>query len=191
VNRTQIINNTLKEFRQNVPDYVGCGFVDMSTGMLLAVDTVADHPREILDIVAAATADLFDGKSITQIEELWKEYRGVTDGGHYFKEILVNSDNLVHLFMRGVTNQDIVAVVICTRKVSIGMLFAQARQVMREFEAARLSHNVCRIRSSRGPEPVSRRSRRCGPSQSPRSGGHPRTAGADAASCPDTRTPSW
>jgi hypothetical protein len=139
VNRTQIINNTVKEFRENVPDYVGCGLVDMSTGMLLAVDTVADHPREILDIVAAATADLFDGKSITQIEELWKQYRGVTDGGHYFKEILVNSDNLVHLFMRSVGDQDIAAVVICTRKVNIGMLFAQARQVMRDFEAARLS----------------------------------------------------
>ena len=30
------------------------------------------------------------------------------------------------------------ALLICTRKVSIGMLFAQARQVMRGFEAARL-----------------------------------------------------
>jgi hypothetical protein len=136
-NRSQIINSTLKEFRQNIPDYVGCGFVDMSTGMLLEVDTVDDHPREILDVVAAATADLFDGKSITQIEELWKKSRGVADGGHYFKEVLVNSDNLVHLFMRSANDPDIVSVVICTRKVSIGMLFAQARQVMREFEAAR------------------------------------------------------
>ena len=31
---------------------------------------------------------------------------------------------------------DIAAVVICTREVSVGMLFAQARQVMREYEAA-------------------------------------------------------
>jgi hypothetical protein len=137
VNNSQIINNALKEFRHNVPDYVGSGFVDMSTGMLLEVDTVDDHPREILDVVAAATADLFEGKSITQIEELWKQSRGVADGGHYFKEILVNSDNLVHLFMRSLSDPSIVAVVICTRKVSIGMLFAQARQVMRAFETAR------------------------------------------------------
>jgi hypothetical protein len=137
VNRTQIINNTIKEFRQNIPNYVGCGFVDMSTGMLLEVDTIDNHPREILDVVAAATADLFEGKNVLQIEELWNRVRGVTDGGRYFKEILVNSDNLVHLFTRSTTNPDIVAVVICTRQVSIGMLFAQARQVMREFEMAR------------------------------------------------------
>jgi hypothetical protein len=137
VNRTQVITNTLKEFRQNVPDYVGCGFVDMSTGMLLAVDTVDNHPREILDVVAAATADLFQGKNVSQIETLWKQVRGATDGGNYFKEILVNSDNLVHLFMRSASNPDVAAVIICTRQVSIGMLFAQARGVMRDFDAVR------------------------------------------------------
>ena len=131
------LDRTLQSAMGQIPECVAAGYVDMSTGMLLEVDTVDDHPREILDVVAAATADLFDGKSITQIEELWKQSRGVTDGGHYFKEILVNSDNLVHLFMRSTSNPDIAAVVICTRKVSIGMLFAQARQVMREFETAR------------------------------------------------------
>jgi hypothetical protein len=136
VNRTQIIGNTIKQFRQDVPDYVGCGFVDMSTGMLLAVDTVDNHPREILDVVAAATAELFQGKNVMQIEALWQQVRGDA-GQHYFKEILVNSDNLVHLFIRSTGNPEIAAVVICTRKVSIGMLFAQARQVMRDFEAAR------------------------------------------------------
>src|SRR5690349_22833164 len=80
VNQAQTISNTIKQFRENVPDYVASGFVDLSTGMLLDVDTVANHPREILDVVAA--------------------------------------------------------VVICTREVSVGMLFAQARQVMREYEAA-------------------------------------------------------
>jgi hypothetical protein len=137
VNRTQVISNTLKEFRQNVPDYVGCGFVDMSTGMLLSVDTVDNHPREILDVVAAATADLFQGKNVAQIEMLWNQVRGVDGGGNYFKEILVNSDNLVHLFMRSTSNPDVAAVIICRRNVSIGMLFAQARQVMRDFDATR------------------------------------------------------
>jgi hypothetical protein len=135
VNRTQVINNTLKEFRQNVPDYVASGFVDMSTGMLLAVDTVDNHPREILDVLAAATADLFQGKNVTQIEALWNQYRGV-EGGNYFKEILVNSDNLVHLFLRSLSNPEVTAVIVCTRQVSIGMLFAQARAVLKEYDAA-------------------------------------------------------
>ncbi len=136
MNRTQVINNTLKEFRQNVPDYVASGFVDMSTGMLLAVDTVDNHPREILDVLAAATADLFQGKNVTQIEALWNQYRNASEGGNYFKEILVNSDNLVHLFLRSTSNPEVTAAVICTRQVSIGMLFAQARAVMKEYDAA-------------------------------------------------------
>ncbi len=136
VNQAQTISNTIKQFRENVPDYVACGFVDLSTGMLLDVDTVGNHPREILDVVAASTAHLFEGRNVVQIEGLWKQYRGQTEGGHYFKEILVNSDHLVHLFMRSTSDPDIAAVVICTREVSVGMLFAQARQVMREYEAA-------------------------------------------------------
>ena len=136
MNQAQLISNTIKQFHENVPDYVGCGFVDLSTGMLLDVDTVEKYPREILDVVAAATAHLFEGRNVVQIEGLWKQYRGQTEGGHYFKEILVNSDHLVHLFMRSTSDPDIAAVVICTREVQVGMLFAQARQVMREYDVA-------------------------------------------------------
>lgn len=137
MNLTQVVNNALKSFRTDIPDYVGSGIVDISTGMLLAIDTVDHHPREIIDVVAAATADLFQGRTIMHIEELWKQNRGVTDGGHYFHEILVNSENLVHLFLRSKANPDIVATIICTRQVNVGMLFAQARRVMRDLDAAR------------------------------------------------------
>ena len=68
MNQAQTISNTIKQFREDVPDYVGCGFVDLSTGMLLDVDTVAAHPREILNVVAAATAHLFEGRNVVQIE---------------------------------------------------------------------------------------------------------------------------
>ncbi len=68
------------------------------------------------------------------IEDIWKQQRGVQSDRHYFQEILVNSDNLVHLFMRSASNQDLVAVVVCRRQVNIGMLFAQARMVMKQLE---------------------------------------------------------
>ncbi|GAA0947198.1 hypothetical protein [Actinocorallia libanotica] len=136
MNLTHVVSTAMKSFRQNIPDYVGAGIVDISTGMLLAVDTVDNHPREILDILAAATADLFQGRTVLQIEELWKQTRGSNDNRRYFREILVNSENLVHLFMRSKTNPDIVAAIICTQNVNIGMLFAQARVAMRELEGS-------------------------------------------------------
>ncbi len=107
----------------------------MSTGMLLVADTLDDHPTEVLDLLAAATFDLFQGRNVTMIEDIWKQQRGTLgDDRHYFQEILINSDNLVHLFMRSASNQDLVAVIVCRRQVNIGMLFAQARMVMKQVE---------------------------------------------------------
>ncbi|MCO1658661.1 hypothetical protein [Pseudonocardia humida] len=138
MNLTQVVNNTLKAFRRDVPEYLASGVVDLTTGMLLDADTIDDHPRDILDMLAAATADLFEGRTITQIEQMWREQRGsLEDGGHYFQEILIYSNNLVHLFIRSPSNPEIVAAVVCRRNVNIGMFFATARHAVRELEEAR------------------------------------------------------
>jgi predicted regulator of Ras-like GTPase activity (Roadblock/LC7/MglB family) len=137
LNLTHVVESTLKSFRHNIPEYLASGVVDMSTGMLLDADTIDDHPRDILDVLAAATADLFRGRTVTQIEEMWQEQRGVAEQDRYFQEILIYSTNLVHLFIRSRSNQEIVAGVVCRRNVNLGMLFAQARRVMRELDEER------------------------------------------------------
>lgn len=123
----------VKNLRQEVPECLAAGVVDMATGMLLSVDTVDSHPPEVLDLLAAATLDLFQGRTVVMIEDVFKERRGVTSDQHYFQEVLVNSENLTHLFLRNTTSEDVVAVVVCRRSVNVGMLFAQARRVMREY----------------------------------------------------------
>jgi len=135
MNLTQAVHSTVESFRRDVPDYVASGVVDMSTGMLLAADTVDDHPEEILDVLAAATVDLLQGRTVVQVEDMWRERRGAAAAGdrHYFQEVLVQSDNLVHLFMRSPANQDLVGVVVCRRPVNVGMLFTMARQGMHEL----------------------------------------------------------
>ena len=40
-------------------------YVDIESGMLLAVKTVDSHLAEVLNLVAAATADLFQGPNVT------------------------------------------------------------------------------------------------------------------------------
>jgi hypothetical protein len=45
----------------------------------------------------------------------------------------VQSDNLVHLFMRSQSNEDLVGVVVCRRPVNVGLLFTMARQGMHEL----------------------------------------------------------
>ncbi|MEU5043331.1 hypothetical protein ACFY94_26535 [Streptomyces griseorubiginosus] len=123
----------VKSLRTDAPDCVASGVVDMSTGMLLSYETVENHPPEVLDLLAGATLDLFQGRTVVMIEDVFKERRGISSDNHFFQEILVNSENLTHLFVRLVEQQDVVAVVVCRKSVNVGMLFAQVRRVVKEY----------------------------------------------------------
>ncbi len=130
------LDNALIKAQSEIPECLAAGYVDMSTGMLLAVKTVDSHPREVLDLVAAATADLFQGSNVTAIEQLFKRARGVNDNQHYFEEIFVNSHNLLHVFMRGKKNADHALIFVCRRSANIGMVIAKTRLVLPTIEAA-------------------------------------------------------
>lgn len=111
--------------------------MDIGSGMLLAVKTVDSHPQEVIALVAAATADLFAGPNISMIEKLFKKSRGVTDDGHhFFQEIVVNSDNLLHVFLRGKRYPDYVAVFVCRKSANLGMALTKARMALPELEGA-------------------------------------------------------
>lgn len=127
----------LTNAQKAVPECVACGYVDMKTGMLLGVKTVDSHPQEVIDLVAAATGDLFQGTNVATIEKLFRQSRGVKeDGSHYFQEIIVNSDNLVHVFLRSKRNQDMVLVTVCRVTANLGMVLTKTRASMQAVEAA-------------------------------------------------------
>lgn len=131
------LDAVLNKVAATVPECVAAGYVDAASGMLLAIKTVDSHPREVIDLVAAATADMFNGPNVSMIERMFKKSRGITDDGHhYFQEILVNSDNLIHVFLRGKVNPEYVAVFVCRRTANLGMALTKARLAMPELEAA-------------------------------------------------------
>ena len=118
-----------------VPECLAAGYVDTESGMLLAIKTVDSHPREVIDLVAAATADLFNGPNVSMIERMFKKSRGVADDGHhYFQEIIVNSDNLIHVFLRGKKYPDYVAIFVCRKHANLGMVLTKARMAMPDIE---------------------------------------------------------
>nr|WP_221377056.1 hypothetical protein [Actinoplanes polyasparticus] len=131
---TQLIGDAVKQFRAQVPECIGAGLVDMSTGMLLAADTLDEHPNEVLDLIAAATFDLFQGRNVVMIEEIFKARYGVLDDRHYFQEFLAQSDSHVHVFLRS-SNQEIAAVVIARKTANTGMILTQSRLVMKQLDA--------------------------------------------------------
>jgi len=131
------LDTALTKAQQTVPECVACGYVDMSTGMLLGVKTVDSHPQEVLDLVAAATADLFQGQSVTSIEKLFRKSRGQAENGaHYFREIIVFSENLLHVFARSKKKQDQAVVFVCRSTANIGMVLTKSRQCVTDIESA-------------------------------------------------------
>lgn len=131
------LDNALAKAQSSIPECVAAGFVDMKTGMLLGVKTVDSHPQEVLDLVAAATGDLFQGGNVTAIEKLFKKSRGVADDGkHYFQEIIVLSDNLLHVFQRCSKNQDMVFVAVTRVSANLGMVLAKSRMSLTSVEAS-------------------------------------------------------
>ncbi|WP_038215522.1 hypothetical protein [Xenophilus azovorans] len=131
------LDSALNKAATTIPECVAAGYVDVSSGMLLAIKTVDSHPREVIDLVAAATADIFNGPNVSMIEKMFKRARGLSDDGHhYFQEIVVNSDNLIHVFLRGKRNPEYVAVFVCRRTANLGMALTKARIAMPDLEAA-------------------------------------------------------
>ncbi|MGB3072080.1 MAG: hypothetical protein WBC18_26290 [Ottowia sp.] len=131
------LDKVLADAQAAVPECVAIGYVDAVSGMLLGIRTADSHPREVIDLVAAATGDLFNGPNVSMIERLFKKSRGLADDGHhYFQELIVNSDNLIHVFIRGKKVSDYIAVFVCRRTANLGMVLTKARISMPQIEAA-------------------------------------------------------
>jgi hypothetical protein len=136
VNSTFDLNATISKAITTIPECLAAGYVDVASGMLLSIKTVDSHPSEVIDLLAAATADLFQGSNVVSIENIFKKARGVDNFKHYFQEMVIYSDNLLHVFLRGKKYQDHVAVFVCRNTVNMGMAFTKARAALPLIENA-------------------------------------------------------
>jgi hypothetical protein len=131
------LESALQQAISNIPECLAGGYVDLTTGMLLGIKTVDSHPQEVMDFLAAATSDLFQGPNVVSIEKIFKKARGKdSDAHHYFKEIVVLSENLLHIFLRSKKNPDHVVCFVCRKSVNLGMALSKGRATMESIEAA-------------------------------------------------------
>jgi hypothetical protein len=104
----------------------------------VALKTVIALPDKVIDLLAASTAELFNGPNVSMVESMLKQAHGIRgdDHHHYAQEIIVNSDNLIHVFLRGKQNQEHIIVFVCRNTVSLGMALTQARIALPAIETA-------------------------------------------------------
>jgi hypothetical protein len=120
-----IVKNALA----NVPKALAAGVVDMASGLMLAIKTVESHPQKVLDVLAPATRELFEGEMVVTIENLFKQARGVKSDDHYFQEVLVSSTHLWHYFGRLHSNPRVVVTVVTSADVNMGLFLVKCRDL--------------------------------------------------------------
>lgn len=108
--------------------------VDINTGMLLGVYHQVPHfTSAYLDAIAAASVEMFRGRTVKRIEELLSRQRGtvVQDS---FEEIFVASTGVFH-FMTLVRNKDAIVVLVTRKDASQGMGWAVLRNALIDITA--------------------------------------------------------
>ena len=123
-------DSIVKNALATVPKALAAGVVDMSSGLMLSIKTVESHPQKVLDILAPATRELFEGEMVTTIENLFKKARGVETKEHYFQEILISSTHLWHYFGRLKSNPRVVLTVVTLADVNLGLFIVKCRDVV-------------------------------------------------------------
>lgn len=130
------LDSALSEARRLIPECLAAGVVDMKTGLLVGVTVDPEHPREILDLMTAATGEIFRGQNVAAIEAMFERARGTFDDDHhFFQEIIVVSDDMLHVFQRSKTNEDLVLVTVCRVTANLGMVLTKSRSQLRLIEA--------------------------------------------------------
>ena len=52
---SQRVTELVKALRRDVPECLAAGIVDLSTGMVVALETVETHPQDVIELVALVT----------------------------------------------------------------------------------------------------------------------------------------
>lgn len=125
------VDTICKSMLDSVPKALAAGVVDMETGMLLGVKTTDSHPQSVMDMLAAGTKELFEGEMSMMIDKTFKKSRSDKAKEPYFQEIIVNSKNLIHLFMRMPATPNIVVTVVCRMDANLGLVVTKGRDIVR------------------------------------------------------------
>jgi hypothetical protein len=133
-----LLDDALQQAVSNIPECLAAGYVDLTTGMLVGIHSVDSHPQEVMDLVAAATADMFQCSNVIGIENAYNKARGTQPiaTSQYCKEVVVLSEHLIHVFLRSRKNQEQVAGFVCRKSTNLGIALTRSRQAMDAIEAA-------------------------------------------------------
>ena len=115
-------------------DYaLAAAIVDQDTGLLLGVSHNASYfTQSFLDAIAATSVDLFRGKAVGRVEQLLAQLKN-EEPRHSVKEIQLTTEDTYHFMTVVPDKPNILAVLVTSRKISLGMGWAGLRSQLKEI----------------------------------------------------------
>ena len=130
------IEAALTTAMETIPDCIAAGYVDMETGMLLGTKTTEPENEEVLNTLAVAVANLFQGQGVKAFEKLLRA-AGVQDSENPgFGEIAVFSNDRLHIFLRTKEYPEHVVCYICRDSANIGLALTKSHLSLGPVAAA-------------------------------------------------------
>jgi hypothetical protein len=127
---------TLEKVFATIPDGNFVCYIDLASGLVLAMHARQPIPQDITDLLGALMNDMFQGQHVTMMEKLTHKYQNLGDKEHYFQTILSISRKQLNVFMRSERFPQYVAVFNCRASVNLGMLLSKARAALPLIEDA-------------------------------------------------------
>ncbi|WP_109311066.1 MULTISPECIES: hypothetical protein [Ruegeria] len=130
------IEAALKSAMETIPDCVAAGYVDMETGMLLGTSVRDQEDAEVLDSLALAVANLFQGGGVGAFEALLRKSGNADTENPGFGEIAVFSKDRLNIFLRTQAYPDHVVCYICRNSANVGLALTKSHLSLGPVAAA-------------------------------------------------------
>lgn len=139
------LNEACQTIVATVDGALACGIVDLPSGDMIARATAGAYSTEytleiegerkdIFDVVAAATVDLFRGDNVGMIEQDVRAHRGVPENGeHYLEEVFMSSKYLYH-FGKVIANGETVIMLVTRNTANLGLGWARLKGALPTIE---------------------------------------------------------
>lgn len=134
------LSGALKSALTEMKDCQAIAYVDTRALRLVGMETITHLPQAVIELIAAATSDLFTAPNLVKVSNIFKEYKGKPLESSNFNEMIVRGEGTVYIFLRAHSDVHHVCVFSCTdddaQLSSFGLLLHQARLQMQKIEVA-------------------------------------------------------
>ena len=132
------LDDALAQAIASIPGCLAVGYVDTVTGMPLGITGEGSLPRDAVELLAATTSDFFRSPHVVTIDKLLSKAKidSEDDEDTPFREFIVLSQNLIHLFVRGKRYPDHVLLSVTPSNVNLGLVLHKTHGAVDVIEAA-------------------------------------------------------